>query len=241
MIGAQGRHRRWLTIVLLLQLVLLGAGARWAAAESQETVYDKFRTFQSILRLVRTNYVDEVDTTELIDGAIAGLLKELDPHSDYIDPERFRVMNERNRGEYHGIGISFAIRDGYLTVISPIEGSPSDRLGIRAGDRIVKIEGQSAIGISESQVFEQLRGPKGTQVNVSVQRPGREELLEFAIVRDRIPIKSIPYWFLLDETTGYVRVIRFSATTGDELEEALNDLEDRGMQRLTELRPDAVL
>jgi carboxyl-terminal processing protease len=223
--------RRFLVALpLALFTVLLSSGI--VAADSHDTVLDKLRTFQSILRLVRANYVDEVDAGELVDGAIAGLLKELDPHSDYIDPERFRQMNERNRGEYHGIGISFAIRDGYLTVISPIEGSPSDRLGLRAGDRIVKIEGASAVGITESQVFEQLRGPKGSTVHVTVQRPGHDELLEFDIVRDRIPIKSVPYWFKLDDATGYVRIIRFSATTGDELETALDELETDGMERL---------
>lgn len=232
MLGSTARSRLLAACLIIACLtagpVLQGS----AAADTQESVFDKIRTFQSILRLVRTNYVDEVDTSELIDGAITGLLKELDPHSDYIDPERFRVMNERNRGEYHGIGISFAIREGYLTVISPIEGSPSDRLGIRAGDRIVKIEGASAIDITESEVFEKLRGPKGTPVRVSVQRPGRDELLEITIVRDRIPIKSLPYWFMLDDQTGYVRLIRFSATTGDELERALDALESEGMQRL---------
>ncbi|MGD8395328.1 MAG: S41 family peptidase [Candidatus Eiseniibacteriota bacterium] len=216
---------------LLLALHLLVI-ASLAVAQEQENVLDKIRTFQAILRLVRTNYVDEVDTNSLIDGAISGLLRELDPHSDYIDPERFRVMNERNRGEYHGIGISFAIRDGYLTVIAPIEGSPSARLGIRAGDRIVEIEGESAIDITESEVFERLRGPKGSHVRVGVQRAGHDELIEFDIERDRIPIMSIPYWFMIDDTTGYVRIIRFSATTSDELEVALDELERDGMQQL---------
>jgi carboxyl-terminal processing protease len=141
-------------------------------------------------------------------------------------------MNERNRGEYEGIGISFALRDGFLTVISPIEGSPSDMLGIRAGDRIVKIDGVSAVGIGENEVFEKLRGPRGTTVHVSIQREGLDDLLEFDITRERIPIKSVPYWFMLGGETGYVRMIRFSATTSDELETALDDLEDRGMKQL---------
>jgi carboxyl-terminal processing protease len=141
-------------------------------------------------------------------------------------------MNERYRGEYFGIGISFAIRDGYLTVISPIEGSPSDRLGIRAGDRIVKINGVSAMGISENEVFEKLRGPEGTTVHVSIQRPGREELIELDITRERIALKSVPYAFMLDSETGYVRMILFSSTTGQELEAALSGLEAAGMKRL---------
>ncbi len=216
-----------------IALLAMCVATLWAGrVVAEETVYEKFRTFQTILRLVRDNYVDEVEGGELLDGAIDGMLSELDPHSDYIDAERFAKMNERNRGEYHGIGISFAIRGEYLTVIAPIEGSPADRLGLRAGDRIVKIDGNSAVGISESEVVETLRGPKGSTVSVSVARAGHEKFLDFDIVRDKIPIKSVPYAFMLDDGTGYIRMIRFSATTGDELERALDQLEEAGMQRL---------
>jgi carboxyl-terminal processing protease len=219
-----------LILVLLAAVVLLAAPT--SLAEQEENLLERLKTFNDILRLVRTNYVDEVEATGLVDGAIEGLLRELDPHSNYLDPERFEQMNERNRGEYYGIGISFAIRNGYLTVIAPIEGTPSDRLGIRAGDRVVKIDGESAMGISENDVFERLRGPEGTSVHVSIQREGVDDLLEFDIVREKIPIKSIPYWFMLDQETGYVRMIRFSATTSEELETALDQLEGSGMKRL---------
>jgi carboxyl-terminal processing protease len=227
-------QRLWLSLSLLVWLLAAGGAgaARAADPAAEENLLERLRTFNDILRLVRANYVDEVDAAALMDGAIDGLLEELDPHSNYVDPKRSAAMNERYRGEYFGIGISFAIRDGYLTVISPIEGSPSDRLGIRAGDRIVKINGESAMGISENEVFEKLRGPEGTSVHVSIQRPGREELIELDITRERIALKSVPYAFMLDEETGYVRMVLFSATTGQELETALDALEAAGMKRL---------
>jgi len=169
----------------------------------------------------------------MVRGAIRGMLEELDPHSTYVDPEAFARMNERNTGEYEGIGISFEIRDGWITVISAIEGGPSAHLGIRPGDQIVEIEGESAHGLANDEVVDRLKGPKGTEVTISVARPGLEKHLQFTIKRDKIPIYSVPYSFLLDDgETGYIRMIRFSATTADELEDALRSLEAAGMQRL---------
>lgn len=203
-----------------------------AAQDTDENLLQRLTTFNDVLRIIRANYVEEVDPSKLVDSAIEGLLTDLDPHSNYLDPKRSAETNERYRGEYYGIGISFAIRDGYITVISPIEGSPSDRLGIRAGDRIVQINHESAHGISENDVFEKLRGPEGSQVHVSIQRPGEDDLLEIDIVREKIPLRSVPYSFMLDSTTGYVRMILFSAHTAGELEEALEKLEGAGMKRL---------
>ncbi|HWN83319.1 MAG TPA: PDZ domain-containing protein, partial [Candidatus Udaeobacter sp.] len=212
--------------VLSLMVVTTVAQAQPDATQStDENLLQRLTTFNDVLRIIRANYVEEVDPSKLVDSAIEGLLTDLDPHSNYLDPKRSAETNERYRGEYYGIGISFAIRDGYITVISPIEGSPSDRLGIRAGDRIVQINHESAHGISENDVFEKLRGPEGSQVHVSIQRPGQDELLEIDIVREKIPLRSVPYSFMLDSTTGYVRMILFSAHTGSELEDALEKLE----------------
>lgn len=198
-----------------------------------QSSYGQFGIFAQVLSYITDNYVEEVDGDKLIDGAITGMLRELDPHSTYMDAERYSRMQERNRGTYYGIGISFAIVDGNLTVISPIEGSPSDKLGIRAGDIIVKIEGENAKGIDQQEVFDKLRGERGTSVSVSIYREGKPDLLEFEIVRDEIPIYSVPYAFMLgDERTGYVRMIRFGATTSDELEKALRSLKGQGMRQL---------
>lgn len=225
------------TAVLLTLAVVTGSVSglvisNRVLAESEQSLYSQLRLFNRVLELVQQNYVDEVDPKPLIEGAITGMLEKLDPHSTYVDADRFQRMNERNQGEYFGIGVSFDIREGYITVISPIENSPSDRLGIRSGDRIIKIDGVSAKGISQEEVYDKLRGPKGSKVHVTVSRPGMDELLEFDIIRDKIPIYSVPYKFMLDAQTGYVRATRFSATTSQELEAAVDSLESAGMKRL---------
>jgi carboxyl-terminal processing protease len=201
-------------------------------AESQGLL-TQLRVFTQVLRIVEANYVEEVDSTELVRSGIRGVLEDLDPHSTYVDPESFERMNERNTGEYEGIGVSFEIRDGWITVISAMEGGPSANLGIRPGDRIVKIAGESARGLANEDVVGKLKGPKGTSVTISIARPGLEKEIEFTIPRDKIPIFSVPYAFMLDDgETGYIRMIRFSATTAEELEKALVQLEGQGMKRL---------
>lgn len=213
--------------VLLAGFVFLGNVLAYAKPS-----YGQFGVFTQVLSYISDNYVEEVESDKIIDGAITGMLEKLDPHSTYLDPDRYKKMQERNRGTYYGIGISFAIVDGNLTVISPIEGSPSYKLGIRAGDIIAKIDDKTAKGINETEVFEQLRGDRGTTVHVSVWREGEQDLLEFDIVRDEIPIFSVPYAFMIEPGIGYVRMIRFSATTSDELEKALTRLEAEGMEKL---------
>jgi carboxyl-terminal processing protease len=197
-----------------------------------KNIYTQLGVFSQVLASINENYVDEVDGEALIDGAIVGMLEELDPHSTYLDADRFSKMQERNRGTYYGIGISFDIVEGKLTVISPIEGSPSWELGIRSGDIIEKIEGESAEGITREEVFDTLRGPRGTTVHVSIRREGEPELLEFGIVRDEIPIFSVPYSFMLNDKVGYVRMTRFSATTSDELAQSIDKLETQGLEQL---------
>lgn len=213
-------------------LLLTAAGPLAADPTAEDSLAARLRIFHDVLRLVRANYVDAVDAPGLVDAATAGLLKELDPHSNFLDPRRFEQVSERNRGEYDGIGISFTLRDGTITVISAIEGTPCDRLGIRPGDSIVAIDRQSATGLSEDQVFARLRGPEGSSVHLAIHREGVDDLLEFEVVRARIPIKSVPYWFMLDRETGYIRMIRFSATSDQEIEQALTELEAAGMRQL---------
>lgn len=224
-------YARPTTRCLTALIALVGLTAIPVLADSSDML-EQLQRFNRILTLVKHNYVDSVETEALIDGAIEGLLKDLDPHTNYLKPDANERMQELNSGEYSGIGISFDIIDDVLTVISPLEGSPSYELGIRPGDRIVEIEGESAIGITQTEVMEKLRGRSGTQVTIGIQRAGREELLHFTITRSKIAIKSVPYHFMLSEDIGFVRASRFSATTADELEEALADLESQGMEKL---------
>ena len=192
----------------------------------------QLRKFNYLLFKIREGYVEEPEMSKLIDGAIRGMLESLDPHSVYIPAEEQSRLMERFRGDFEGIGISFVIQNKVLTVISPIPGTPADRLGIRAGDRIIQIEGKSAYGITNEEVFEKLRGPKGTTVNVTISRDGVPEPLEFAIVRDKIPIHSVETAFMIDEQTGYILLNQFTANTSSELDEALQGLIAQGMTRL---------
>jgi carboxyl-terminal processing protease len=224
--------KRHLATYAVLVLVVTVTVAAFAADDKRDNIMARLTTFSSVLQMVRDYYVEDVNSEELIDAAIRGLLLELDPHSSYLDKERFEGVTERHQGEYHGIGIHFDIIEGWLTVISPIEGSPSDNLGLRAGDKIVRINGESARNISNDEVFDKLRGPKGSKVNISVRREGQDELTEYEITRDKIPIFSVPYHFMVAPGVGYVRCTRFSKDTTDELERALTDLEAQGMEKL---------
>ncbi|MBD3337116.1 MAG: S41 family peptidase [Candidatus Eisenbacteria bacterium] len=228
------RHRvRFSLIVGAVALALgLAAGVQQSVRAYSESIYTKLSVFNQVLNIVSSNYVEEVAVDSLLDGAIEGMLDQLDPHTTYVDPERYDRMQERNRGTYSGVGIEFEIIDGWLTVISPLEGGPSYELGIRPGDVIAEISGESAHGIKTEEVFEKLRGPRGSSVEVSVRRAGEPELLHFTIVRDHIPIKSVPYAFMIRPGVGYIRMARFSATTSDELEEAMDRLENEGMEAL---------
>lgn len=213
--------------VLVAGFVFLGSVLAYA-----DTSYGQFDVFVQVLKYINDNYVEDVDKQKLMDGAITGMLEKLDPHSTYLDAERNQRMQERNRGNFEGIGISFVIIEGNLTVISAIEGTPSHRLGLRPGDIISKIDGVSAKGIKEDEVVDKLRGPRGTTVHVTVVRPGVAEPFEFDIVREQIPIFSVPYAFMIRPGIGYVRMIRFSATTSSELTAAIDKLKQQGMQKL---------
>jgi carboxyl-terminal processing protease len=233
--GKMSRKRIIIIIPTILFAVTICLGIVFlkdVPATPQKGIYSELNVFNQILNLISDYYVEETAADSLVIDAINGMLEQLDPHTNYISPDRFERMDERNRGSYSGIGISFAIRDGWLTVISPLEGGPSERLGIRPGDVITHIEQESAEGIREDDVFEKLRGPRGSKVNVTVRRAGESDLMDFEIVRDNILIESVPYAFMLNPGIGYIRMARFSAKTSNELEAALLQLEDEGMEKL---------
>ena len=199
---------------------------------SNSNTIGKLKSLSYIIRLVENYYVDEVDLGEILDGAIHGFLDELDPHSSYINSKDFKYMQESLEGEFEGIGIEFAILDGYITVISPIPGTPSDKAGLVGGDKIVKIDGESAYKITQDEVFKKLRGERGSSVEVTIQRIGLEENIIINLVRDKIPIYSVMASFLYNEDTGYIKVNRFAQQTFDEVKTAYNELEKSGMKNL---------
>lgn len=225
---------KFFRIPLLLLVLVIGIvlGLEIENIFSDDNLRESIKKFNDVLTYTEKYYVEEVDTPHLVESAINGMLDELDPHSIYIPAKELTNIEESFRGDFEGIGIEFQIVNDTLTVVSAITGGPSEALGILPGDRIVKIEGKDCIGITNDQVREKLRGKAGTEVNVSIKRNNKDDLIEYKIKRDKIPLYSVDTQLMIDKTTGYVSVSRFSETTYDELTSALNDLKNSGMQKL---------
>ena len=219
----------FLFIALTAGIVL---GIQFEKIFSGDNLRDSIRKFNDVLTYTEKFYVEEVDTPKLVEEAIKGMLDQLDPHSVYIPAKQFDSIEESFRGDFEGIGIEFQVVNDTLTVVSPITGGPSEKLGIMSGDRIVKIDSEDCIGITNDEVREKLRGKTGTKVTVTIIRHGIDEGIEYEITRDKIPIYSVDTHFMYDDKIGYVSVSRFSETTYDELYEALLDLKTSGMKEL---------
>lgn len=185
-------------------------------------------------RMIGSLYVDDVDYENIVESSIVSMLKELDPHSAYISPDDVKKMNEPLKGNFDGIGIQFNVLDDTLIVVSPIPGGPSEKVGIRAGDRIVKVDTTTIAGVkcSRTKMMNLLRGEKGTEVRVLIKRPKKKDLVSFTIIRDKIPIYSLDASYMVNDHLGYIKLNRFSATTHDEFMKALKALEKEGMEDL---------
>lgn len=192
---------------------------------------DSYNKFEDAYLYIANNYPDK-DMDKLTERAIREMLKTLDPHSVYIEPDDSDRIQESFDGKFQGIGIQFNIIQDTITVITPISGGPSDQLGIMSGDRIISINDSSAIGFDNEDVIKRLRGEKGSEVSIEVKRPRRSNPLSFNIIRDDIPITTLDTHYMLDDMTGYIKINRFAATTHDEFLTAINDLNQKGMERL---------
>ena len=199
---------------------------------TQETVPQHYDAFADALAAIEANYVDEVETERLVYQAISGMLQTLDPHSNFMDPQSYAQLRERQEGRYYGLGISINVVDGGITVVSIFEGSPAFRQGLRRGDIISEISGEDATDLTVEDAVGLLRGPKGSSVEIAVRRQGYEALIPLIVERDEITIPTIQGAFMADERTGYIRLRDFSETTGRDLERALGRLQSRGMERL---------
>ncbi|NJM17052.1 MAG: PDZ domain-containing protein, partial [Bacteroidales bacterium] len=190
--------------------------------------------FSKVMDWLDSYYVDSINQKEIVEGAIKSVLQDLDPHSVYISAEEVQRMNEPLQGNFEGIGISFHILFDTIYVISPISGGPSENVGILAGDRIIMVEGKpiAGIGLTNTDVFDLLRGPKGTKVTLSVKRQGVNKLIDFTITRDKIPIFSIDASYMINNNTGYIKISRFAFTTVDEFVEAFGKLKQQGLEHL---------
>lgn len=222
--------------IIIIALIVLVAGVfigmKIQNAISDDKVTEQVRKYGEVLSLVSQYYVDTIDTQKLTETAISSLLMELDPHSVYINQEQLKRVNEDFQGSFEGIGVEFDIINDTLTIVSPISGGPSEKLGILAGDKIVKIDGVSCVKIPREDVPKKLRGKKGTKVIVTIIRGGSPEPLEFEIIRDKIPLYSVDASFMYNNDIGYIKVSRFSSTTFDEFIQALLKLRSKGMKKL---------
>ncbi len=214
-------------IIIAILAIVMAYGFNSGAKDH----FKKLKTLTQIIRLVGENYVEDVDMEDILNGAIVGLLDKLDPHSTYITEDQFESIQEQFDAEFEGIGIEFNIMDGYITVISPIPETPSSEAGLQSGDKIVKIDGESAYKITQKDVFEKLRGPKGSQVDVTIRREGEEDF-DVTLTRAKIPIHSVLASYMINDEVGYIKVNRFARTTAEEVAQSLVELEQQGMESL---------
>ena len=210
----------------------------WIAATCFSAVAQKpdmdARKLQMALYAVTNLYVDPTDEGKLVEDAIVGMLEKLDPHSTYTDPEETKEMTEPLEGNFDGIGIQFNVLTDTVYVIQVIPGGPSEKVGLVAGDRIVQVNDTVIAGVKmkTTDIMKRLRGPKGSEVRVKVKRNGEAELLDFTIVRGKIPVHSIDAVYMADKSIGYIKLNRFAASSTDEFKEALKTLDKKGMKKL---------
>lgn len=219
---------------VLVGSALAGAFLGDAALADGRAPEDRLRTFGQILSLVEDTYGDDARDAEVVESAIQGMLRELDPHSNYLSTNAYDDMKEEQRGRFFGLGIQISKRgpENPLTIISPIDDTPAARAGLQAGDIIAAIEGDDTIDMTVQEAVRLLKGERGTEVTITVQRPADGSEFDVTIVRDVIPIESLRTAFMLDATTGYVSIGSFTSTTSDELDRAIRTLLDEGMERM---------
>lgn len=227
------RRKKWLIITVMLSVAIVGALiGKWTVGNvGAQNGYEELRTFTEVLTLIKKNYVDDVKTKDLISGAIKGMLVSLDPHSGYMSAEAFKEFQVETKGEFGGLGIQIGIKDGILTVIAPIEDTPAYKAGIKAGDKILKISGESTKNMNVTDAVSKMRGQKGTSITITIFREGWKEPNDFTIVRDIIKIKSVKSKILSDNI-GYIKLTQFQETTATELASAIEKLKKEGMTSL---------
>ena len=222
-----------LPIVLCLGLAAgVFVGATLNTGSGASDVNKDVQKIREILTQIKEEYVDTVNTSALVDEAIQEILHKLDPHSSYIPVSERIAANEDLRGNFDGIGVEFNIFDDTIVVLTPLSGGPSEALGIQAGDKIINVDGKNVagVGIKNAGVMKALKGPRGTEVDVTVLRGPKE--IKYTIIRDKIPQYSVDVSYMVDQEIGYIKVNRFSATTFDEFHKGLTELKEKGMKKL---------
>lgn len=221
-----------LATVGILVIIALFLGTQFSTLISGDNIFEQLNKFKDVLSLAEKFYVDEIDSQKMVESAITGMLGDLDPHSVYIPATHLQRIKEEFQGSFEGIGVEYDVLNDTLLVVTPVPGGPSESLGILSGDKILKINDSSSIGIKREDVPKKLRGPKGTHVKVSILRPGTKDLVDYDIVRDKIPLYTVDVSYMVNESIGYIFVNRFAEPTYKEFAEAVARLKAQGMKRL---------
>jgi len=219
-------------VFAIIVSALVGGLFGRSALATDDKIPDHYRAFTAALSAIENSYVDKVESDALVTGAIRGMLGTLDPHSSYFTPKEYAQMRERQEGRYYGIGVSIVAVDGDITAVTVFEGSPAYKKGIRSGDVIAKVNTKDAKGWTTEQAMRELRGPRGTTVDVEIRRRGYGALIPFQLTRDEVYIPTVPAYFMIDSTTGYIRMQDFGENTDRDVKHALHDLTSKGMRRL---------
>ncbi|MGQ9499607.1 MAG: S41 family peptidase [Dissulfurimicrobium sp.] len=220
--------RKW-SVIAIFSLFFIVAGvyeAHYLLAAKEGGTYEQLKLFATVFDLVQRNYVEDVNPQKLIYGAIQGMLTSLDPHSSFLTPDEYKELQVETKGVFSGIGIEISMKDHIITVVSPIEGTPADKAGLKANDKIVKIGDKSTKDMTLLEAVKLLRGEKGTQVKITIFREGWTQTKDFILTRDVIPIKSVRSQ-RLEDGYGYVRISNFQTNTASDFEKALSELEGK--------------
>ncbi|MFW6172328.1 MAG: S41 family peptidase [Elusimicrobiota bacterium] len=228
------KKKKILVIGLLIGFCLIftqGHNAIFSKDKDSEDVEKQMRLFSETYILIKENYVEEISAKDLIYGAIDGMVDSLDSYSQFMEPDVAKIVKSDTKGEFGGLGIRITKEGDYITVVTPLPETPAFRQGVLPGDKIVKIEGEAAKGISLRDAVNKLRGKVGTKVNITIAREDEEELLEFTITRGKIVPRKV-YSKMLDNDIGYIRLVEFTEDAPDKLKKALKELKNQGMQGL---------
>lgn len=232
-----GRSLGWMVLAILLTANLM-VGARLyqqdEEADAKEEAYDKIALFTKVIHQIRQSYVDGEKTgyKDLIYGALRGMLHSLDSHSQFLDPDMYSDMKEDTSGQFGGLGVVISLKDGVLTIVSPMEDTPGFKAGLLAGDKVIEIDGESTEGFSLPEAVKLLRGPPDTSVSIKILRPDTQEIKDITVVRAEIKVASVKGTTILEDGIGYVRITQFNDPTADALQKALEELEEQGMTAL---------
>lgn len=230
---------RLITVIFTLVLFVFCFGVKAeegtkkiTGPKKEENLYKKLELLADAITLIQSNYVEETTPRQLVYGALKGMLSSLDLHSQFLDPDTYEEIKVETEGEFGGLGIVITIRDKILTIVSPLEDTPAYKAGLKTGDRIVEINGESTKDITLTEAVKKLRGEPGTDVNITVLREKGEKILKFNITRDIIKIQSVKESRILEDNIGYIKIIDFQEDTAKELDTKIKNLVEKGMDSL---------